>query len=229
MKRLIITFLAACISIVTHAQKSRIFYRMGVNFARVSISGNSDIDKASMLPSFQVGLMGDIPINKYFAIQPAIIYTGKGAKMESNDVNDVTYYEATAKPMYIEVPVNAVLKIPGRGKNADFFIGMGPYAALGVAGKREIEGRYLGPTYESEERIIYSKEDIAEFEYHEVAGLGVLRRFDYGFNATAGLMGEGVMIAFNYGYGLKKLQSAQDNQIGRNEHRVISVIMGLKL
>jgi hypothetical protein len=57
-----------------------------------------------------------------------------------------------------------------------------------------------------------------------------MKRFDYGFNGTAGIEGKSLALGINYGLGLAKLQSgsnsAQDNN---NKHRVISIVLGIKL
>jgi hypothetical protein len=57
-----------------------------------------------------------------------------------------------------------------------------------------------------------------------------MRRFDYGFNGTAGFELENVLIALNYGYGLAKLQSGSNNsKDNNNKHRVLGISIGFKL
>lgn len=228
-KRFIYLFIISSFSFTSFAQEGSAWLKGGVNFANVSYKSNGEVDDANMLTSFHVGIMGDITIAKTLAIQPGIIFTGKGSKIQKGNSSDLTYYKATANPYYIEIPVNIALKLPITGES-NFFAGAGPYIAMGVGGKRKIEGKTLGVAYSSNEKIEYSSDDPTTFNNEEGTGLGVMRRFDYGLNATAGFQLGSGMIALNYGYGLAKLQSgtnsSKDND---NKHRVLSLSVGFKL
>lgn len=113
---------------------------------------------------------------------------------------------------------------------SNFFFGAGPYIAIGVGGKRKIEGRNFDLTYSSKEKIEYSNDDPTTFNNEEGTGLGVIRRFDYGLNGTAGFELKNVLIGLNYGYGLAKLQSGSNNsKDNNNKHRVLSISVGFKL
>ncbi|OQP42742.1 hypothetical protein A4H97_11290 [Niastella yeongjuensis] len=230
LKRLIYLFIISCISVSSYAQTGAAWLKGGVNFANVSYKSNGDVDDANMLTSFHVGIMGDIPIVKVLAIQPGILFTGKGSKIQSGSPNDITYYKATANPLYIEVPVNLVIKLPLASDESNFFFGAGPYIAMGVGGKRKIEGKYLNVAYSSKEKIAFSNDDPSTFNNEEGTGLGVMRRFDYGFNGTAGFQLNSVLIAVNYGYGLAKLQSGSKSSADNdNKHRVVGLSIGFKL
>src|SRR4249919_3921512 len=61
-----------------NAQSSTAILRGGINFANVSTDNNGGYDDAKMLTSFQVGVIGDFNLTKYFAIQPGLLFTGKG-------------------------------------------------------------------------------------------------------------------------------------------------------
>ena len=228
-KRLIYLFILSCFSVTSFAQTDAAWLKGGVNFANVSYSSDGEVDAANMLTSFHVGIMGDINIAKVLAIQPAILFTGKGSKIQSGKPGDNFYYKATANPFYIEVPVNVVIKLPLEGES-NFFFGAGPYIAMGVGGKRKIEGRNLALSYSSKEKIEYSNDDPSTFNNEEGTGLGVMRRFDYGLNGTAGFQLRNVMLALNYGYGLARLQSGTNSQDDNsNKHRVLSMSIGFKL
>ena len=228
-KRLIYLFIISSISVTSFAQ-NRAWLKAGVNFANVSYNSNGEVDDATMLTSFHVGFVGDVPIVKFLAIQPAFLFTGKGSKIQSGKPSDLTYYKATANPLYLELPVNAVIKLPLSSDESNFFFGAGPYIAFGVGGKRKIEGKTLGVAYSSKEKIEFSNDDPSTFNNEEGAGLGVMRRFDYGFNGTAGFQIKNGMIALNYGYGLAKLQSGTNSSDdNKNKHRVLSISVGFKL
>ena len=228
-KRLIYLFILSCFSATSFAQTDGAWLKGGVNFANVSYNSDGEVDAAHMLTSFHVGIMGDINLAKVLAIQPAILFTGKGSKIQSGTPSDNFYYKATANPFYIEVPVNLVIKLPLAGES-NFFFGAGPYIAMGVGGKRKIEGKNLAISYSSKEKIEYSNDDPATFNNEEGTGLGVMRRFDYGLNGTAGFQFKSALIAVNYGYGLAKLQSGTNSQQDNsNKHRVLGVSVGFKL
>jgi hypothetical protein len=230
-KRLFYLFILSSISVVSFAQdsESAAWLKGGVNFANVSYNSKGEVDDANLLTSFHAGIMGDFTIAKVLAIQPGLFFTGKGSKIQSGTPNDATYYKATTNPLYIEVPVNAVIKLP-LDKESNFFFGAGPYIAIGVGGKRKIEGKTLGLAYSNDQKIEFSNDDPTTFKTEEGAGLGVMRRFDYGLNGTAGFELKDFMIALNYGYGLAKLQSGTNSSAdNNNKHRVLSLSIGFKL
>jgi hypothetical protein len=228
-KRFVYLFVISSFSLTSFAQKGSAWLKGGANFANVSYKSNGDVDDANMLTSFHVGIMGDITFEEVLSIQPGIIFTGKGAKIQSGKSTDLNYYKATANPYYVEIPVNVAFKMP-ISKESNFYIGAGPYIAMGVGGKRKIEGKTLGVAYSSKENIEYSSDDPTTFNNEEGTGLGVMKRFDYGLNATAGFQLEGGMIALNYGYGLAKLQSGSNSsEDNNNKHRVLSISVGFKL
>lgn len=212
-----------------YAQTSSVFLKGGINLANVSVTDAGGIDDAKMLVGFHAGLQGDIPVVKnILSIQPGILFTGKGSKTQSGNTTDANYFRATSNPMYIEVPVNVVLKVP-MGGEAKFFAGAGPYAAMGIAGRNKTEGKIFGVAFSSDKKIQFSNDDPTT-SGEEGAGFGIMRRFDYGLNGTVGFEGEKAMFSVNYGLGLAKLQSGTNNSANNNnKHRVLSVTVGFRL
>src|SRR3712207_6068387 len=86
--------------------------RGGVNLANISVTNNGRVDKANSLTSFHAGIGYDIPLSNFFSLQPGLVYTGKGAKTQLGKEIDNFYYKATSNPMYLELPVNFVAKLP---------------------------------------------------------------------------------------------------------------------
>ncbi len=230
MKRLIFVLIACSVGIASVAQTSAVYIKGGMNIANVSTTANGEVDKANALASFHVGLMADLPIGKIFAIQPGLLFTGKGSRVESGKPSDPTYYKATTNPLYIELPVNAVLKFPiAPSKNTNIFFGGGPYIAMGVAGKRKIEGKIAGVSFENKQDIEWSNDDPTTFNKEEGSGLGIMKRFDAGINATAGFQLNKILLSVNYGWGLTKLQSGAENNDNSNKNRVLGVSIGFGL
>ncbi len=228
MKFFVVTFAAVFAVASVQAQESSAILRGGVNLANITITNDGEIDENKMLTSFQVGIIGDFHLAPFLSLQPGLIFTGKGSKTESGSTSDATYYRATSNPYYIEVPVNLVFRTPtGPVK---FFAGAGPYLGIGIAGKNKAEGKIFGVAFNSEEDIKWSDDDPSTLDYEEGAGYGIMKRFDYGLNGTAGIETKSVVFAANYGLGLTKLQSGSNSSADdKNKHRVISFTIGFRL
>jgi hypothetical protein len=211
-----------------HAQKSSAILRGGVNLANVSINNDGDIEDAKTLTSFQVGIIGDFNLTSFLAIQPGLVFTGKGTKAQSGEEGDANWYRASSNPYYLEVPVNLVFKTPTG--NVKFFAGAGPYLGIGIAGKNKVNGAVLGTSFSSEEKIEFSNDDPSTLGEEEGAGFGILKRFDYGLNGLVGIESKNLVLSANYGFGLAKLQSGADSDDdNNNKHRVLSFTLGFKL
>ncbi|MFT3932381.1 MAG: porin family protein [Chitinophagaceae bacterium] len=219
---------ASLFSITTNAQQGNVFLRGGLNMANVSVTSDGRIDDAKYLPSFNVGIVGDVPLGRFLALQPGLLFTGKGTKSQSGQPSDATYFKATSNPYYIEIPLNLVIKLPV-APHSSLFFGAGPYAAMGVAGKNKTEGKVFGASFSSNENIKWSNDDPTTFNEQEGAGFGVMRRFDFGLNGVAGLELRNIMLSVNYGYGLSKINSVENNDNDKNKHRVLSFNIGFKL
>jgi hypothetical protein len=208
---------------ITQAQ----ILRGGVNLANVSITNDGDVDENKTLTTFQVGLLGDFKLLPILYLQPGIVFSGKGSKTQQGETTDATYYRATTNPYYIEIPVNLVFKTPGPLK---FFVGAGPYLGIGIAGHNKTEGKFLNTAFESEQDIEWSDDDPSTLDYEEGAGYGIMKRFDYGLNGTAGIETKNIVLSVNYGHGLAKIQSGSNSSADDlNKHRVLSFTVGIKL
>lgn len=220
--------IAAVILLITGVSVHGQVFRGGVNLANISITNDGDVDDNKMLTSFQVGVTGNIKILPMLFFQPGVIFTGKGSKTQAGETTDATYFRATSNPYYIEIPANFVLKTPtGPIK---LFAGAGPYIAIGVAGKNKVNGKFLGTSFSSEEKIEWSDDDPSTLDYEEGAGYGIMKRFDYGLNGIAGIEMSRSVLSVHYGHGLAKLQSGSNSSADdKNKHRVFSITLGLKL
>ncbi len=230
MRKKIVSFCVAALllAVINVNAQSSGQLRVGLNLANVSVTDNGRVNDANMLTSFQVGFVGDAHLASIVYLQSGLLFTGKGAKTQSGSSSSANYYKATTNPYYLELPVNLLLKAPLGGDNK-FFIGAGPYLAMGIAGKNKVEGKVANIAFSRERSIEFSNDDPTTINNQEGAGFGIMRRFDYGLNGTAGIEGKSLVLGVNYGLGLAKLQSrgnsSQDND---NKHRVLSVTLGLK-
>ena len=201
----------------------------GLNLANISVTSNGSVDQANAIKSFVAGIGYDLPISEYFSIQPGLLYTGKGAKIQvGKESNTGFYYRATSNPMYLELPINFVGKIP-LTQTSSFYLGAGPYAAMGITGKNKVDSYTLGLHRYSSSDIVFSNDNPTTAQ-EENFGYGKIKRFDYGLNAVAGVEFTRFTLGANYGYGLVNLNSGTDNTANdKGKNRVWSFTLGLKL
>ena len=197
----------------TTAQTARL--QGGLNLANVSVTDDGHVDDAKTLTSFHAGIIADLNLTEFLAIQPGLLYSSKGIRFE-NDVQELTF-----NPRYIELPVNLVFKTPtGQSK---FFVGAGPYVAMGIGGKFKAEG-----LFDFSSDIQFSDDDPLTSD-EEGAGAFIVRRFDYGLNAIAGIEASNLVLSAGYGLGLAKVQSGSNSSSDQNnKHRVFSLSLGFK-
>ncbi len=220
--------LATMAQVAPSTNKGGVIFKGGINLANVTIDKSGGIDEGKQLTSFHAGVVLDVPLSDGLSLQPGLIYTGKGSKTQVGQETGNSYYKATSNPMYVELPVNFVGKIP-LTNTSNFFFGAGPYAAVGVAGKNKVEGKIFGARYNRETDINYSDVNPTTGQ-EQNEGYGKLKRLDYGFNVMTGLDLGKFMVGANYGYGLAKINSGSSNRADdNNKHRVLSFSLGVRL
>ena len=212
-----------------HAQ-SNVRIQAGINLANISVTEKGRVDDGNMLTSFNAGIIGDVHLGSILYFQPGVLFTGKGSKVQRGTAGSNGYFRQTFNPYYVEIPANLLVKAP-LGAGSSFFVGAGPYLGIGVGGKTKTEGQtILGVQYSSERKIKYSNDDPTTLNAEEGAGFGIVKRFDYGLNGTAGIEGKSIVLGVNYGLGLAKLQSGSNNsEDNNNKNRVVSISLGFKL
>jgi hypothetical protein len=203
--------------------------QVGLNLSNISNTPGGRVNDANTLRTLQAGVIGDFQLGGPLYLQPGLIYTGKGSKVQSGTEGMNGYFQQTFNPYYLDIPVNLVFKTPASGMGR-FFAGAGPYLAVGIRGKTRTEGRtLLGINYNLERDIQFSKDDPSTLTEEEGAGFGIIKRFDYGLNAVAGFEGKSMVLSAGYGLGLAKIQSgAGSGSDDQNKYRVISFSLGFK-
>ncbi len=191
----------------------------GVNFSNISTQSNGSYNNANTLTTFKVGVLADVPLASVLSLQPGVLLTGKGAK--ASGFFDEASYNRSFNPLYIEVPVNLVVKLP-LGTSSRIFVGVGPYGALGVGGKWKTTATVanVGLTTSTESNIKFGNGNDDN-----------LKTFDYGLNGLAGVEISRLLLGVNYGLGLSKIFPNQtDNGANdKNKYRVFSINVGVRL
>jgi hypothetical protein len=233
MKKYISLYILLLVTNIAFAQgrrsmlESNFTVKAGYNIANISIDDNGNVDKSNQLGAFHVGLICDLPINKFLSFKGGLLYTGKGAKTEYGQPGQIGYFKATTNPMYVEMPLAFVGKIPLGLNNAPKIIfGAGPYIGLGVSGQNKTE-------LQTASVIIYSNKDI-DFDSGNTPanpiGYPKMKRFDYGLNGFAGVEFSRLSLSVNYDLGFVKLVPGTDNNANDNgKNRVLYFSVGIRL
>ncbi|MBC7912919.1 MAG: PorT family protein [Pyrinomonadaceae bacterium] len=196
--------------------------KAGVNFANMTIKANgSDIGiSPASLTSFHIGGFGEFPLSSTIYLQPGLSLSGKGFKIDESESEPGFSYsqKSTLKLLYLEIPLNFLAKFPaGSGK---FFIGGGPYLALGISGNAKNDEKLDAPgtvddyAESSDEDVKFGSKD------EEVKPL------DFGLNILTGYeLANGLFINANYGLGLSTTNNEQNINI---KNKVVSLSIGFK-
>jgi hypothetical protein len=229
MKKLFLALsLTTTVALVTQAQ---VYVQGGLNLANITKTKDGQTEKNNILPTFNAGILGRLKINEMFNLESGVLLTGRGSKAETY-FNTGNYTKAKFNPLYIEVPFNAVVKIPLEkgSEKSNVFFHAGPYAAVGIAGKSNRETSTLGVISKSSSNIKFSNDDPFTPE-QEDAGYDRLKRFDFGLNFGGGVQLGKVILKANYGLGLTKINSTQSNNNAddKNKYRTLSFSVGIPL
>jgi hypothetical protein len=211
--------------------KAQVYVQGGLNLANITNTNSGQTEKNHELTTFNAGVMGRFGISNTFDLESGILFTGKGSKAETyyNDGND--YVKTKFNPLYLEVPLNAVIKIPLNTKaKSNVFFHAGPYIAIGVAGKSSGESSIIGFKSSFSNPIKFSNDDPFTSRQDDAAYYK-LKRFDFGVNVGGGIDFGKFLLKANYGYGLAKINSTQgDNTVNdKNKFRTWSVSVGIPL
>ncbi|MBL7700892.1 MAG: PorT family protein [Ferruginibacter sp.] len=219
----------ALLTTIALATQAQVYIQSGLNLANITKNKGGETEKNNILPSFNVGILGRLPLADVFSLESGLLLTGHGSKAETyfNGGND--YVKSKFHPLYLQVPLNAVVKIPLE-KGTGVFFNAGPYVAMGIAGKSKQESKF-GPLMSSSTKDIAFSNDDPFTSEEEDAGYNKLKRFDYGLNFGGGLQFQHLILKVNYGLGLAKINSTESNNNAddKNKFRTLSLSVGIPL
>lgn len=230
MKKLMAVSLFTAMAICAKAQ---FYVQGGLNLANITKTNSGQTEDNNILPSFNAGFMSRFGLSDVFDLEAGVLLTGKGSKAETyfTDATDNNYIKTKFNPLYVEVPLNAVVKIPLAEKAAsNLFVYAGPYIAVGVGGKSKVDSRILGFSSSSSNNIKFSNDDPFTSEEDDAA-YDKLKRFDYGFNFGAGVDLGQLILKANYGFGMAKINSTESDNTAndKNKFRTLSLSVGIPL
>ncbi|MEO9004382.1 MAG: porin family protein [Ginsengibacter sp.] len=219
MKKLVIIALG---TFLFTTAKSQVYVQGGLNLANISNSNSGSVDKGKTLATYNVGILARSSSSGILAVESGVLLDGRGAKVEGGSGS--ANYKVTFNPLYLELPVNLVVRVP-IGSDMNFFINGGPYIAMGVAGKSKFEGTLGNVSGSHTEKIKFTSTDPTMDDQ----AYSKLKRFDYGFNIGAGVDLNKILLKVNYGYGLAKINSMQtnNNENMKDKYRTLSISLGI--
>lgn len=191
----------------------------------------ADITNVSAIYTFNSLFYVDIALTDRFSIQPGLGITGRGAKIDvltAENTPLTTYSKYKSNPIYLELPVNFVAKIPVGDifDKCNIILGGGPYVAYGVAGKQKVEGKFLGKSFSVDNNLTFSNDDqpVNSENFY-----GEFKKFDFGLNAIAGIEYHWATFNFGYSYGTVNVNpGANLTPIDRIKNRSWYASIGVK-
>ena len=211
--------------------KAQVYVQGGYNLANITNNNQGQTEKNGWLSTFNVGLMSRFGISKTFDLETGAIFTGRGAKAETYFNGGADYIKTKFNPTYIEVPLNAVIKIPLSVKGeSNVFFHAGPYLAIGVGGTSVANSKFGPLTSNSSTAVKFSNDDPFTSQQDDAA-YNKLKRFDFGANIGGGIDFGKLLVKVNYGFGLAKINSTQSNNSvnDKNKYRTLSFSVGIPL
>lgn len=200
MKKILLTATLLATTTLLFSQ-TKFGVKAGVNFANQEFKAEGISVSANSLTSFHVLGLVDYQVSPIISLQPGLGLSGKGFKLDAVGV------DAKVNLLYLDIPVNAVAKfpIPNFGK---FFIGAGPYAAIGISGKAKGD-----ESVETDDVNLFSED-------------GAYKTGDFGFNFLGGIeLAKGFTLNANYGLGLTNI--SRDTEDGTSvKNKVFSISVG---
>lgn len=224
-----VSYLVFTFLLMSQLNAQQVYVQGGLNLANITNDKNGNTEENNTLPSFNTGLMIRFGLSSEFDLESGLILTGRGSKAETYFNGKSDYVKSRFNPIYIEMPLNALIKVP-LSNHTKLVFSAGPYAAIGIAGKSRSESK-VGPIYTSSTSSIKFSNDNPLTSDQEDAAYDKLKRFDFGLNAGVALEFKPIYIKAGFGMGLTKINSTQSNNSAdeKNKYRTFSLSIGIPL
>lgn len=176
-------------------------YVFGMNFSTITLKINGVRYDTQTPAGFHFGGFLELPLNNNLAFQSGLLFSAKGSNY---DIDTLSY---SLSPIYIEIPVNAVLSFGSETVRGSIFAG--PYFACGIGGYKIDDGGEM-------QNINYGRGRSSD-----------MRNLDFGFNLGVGVKIRNFRVSLQYGYGLTNISpvSSDDSEM-KNQVIGISISTG---
>lgn len=198
--------------------------RVGVNFANFSYRTESlSIPNTRMYAGLQVGVAASVGLGQNLTLQPAVLLSQKGYRLESNTPLSpiVTRHRSSLRLNYLEIPLNFVYTSGGQQGLQVF---AGPYVGAGLSGHyhRSVQVQTGSTTIsnerEAEVEFAAKRGEDSEKEYHS--------RLEAGATVGAGYKAGPAQVQVGYSLGLTNLtprSASNQKPIEQTFNRVLHV------
>lgn len=110
--------------------------RVGMNISNVTATHDNITIEGDEKVGFNIGALADIYLGKSFYLQPGLVFTTKGTKVDDIYIDGNTF-EAKMNAMYLQIPLYASYKLQLNKWDNRLGFSLGPYFAYGVGGKTD--------------------------------------------------------------------------------------------
>lgn len=185
MKYFLFVVLLMLSGITSAQQKIKLGLQVGANVASQSVKSADSYKHQNTLSLHAAGLI-EKRFSRYFSLESGLALQGKGRHINTGDYAD-GISSSTVRMVYLEMPVNAVAKLP-LSHSAKALVGGGPYLSVGLTGKQD-----------------YGSSSVRKRIFNGIAGADGYRSTDWGINLKTGIELKGISLLMQYGIGLQNI------------------------
>jgi hypothetical protein len=202
-KVILITLVLGFGALLAKAQKIEYGVKISGGFAYQQVS-NKDVLSVGSIKTFNIRGIVQMPLGMNYWLEGSLGYLGKGSVVSIDALTTTTHLN------YGGLSLSAMRKYTFTNIGI-FYLAAGPYAALGINGKRE----YETPGSDTKDNIKFGRDNDA-------------RKFDAGLNFTTGFEFRN-RVTFNIGYalGLSNIASNPQQESGTSVIRNREFLIGL--
>lgn len=203
------------------------------SYAQVSWGVKAGLNRATTTPDMgssrmgkirisgiQAGVIADLPLFRNIHLQPQLLLATRGCEVMGSFftvidgvIGDYSY-DLTVRPVYLELPLNVVYKIPV--KRSHLLVGLGPYIAYGVGGKLKGFVQLNDQRADIDQKILFKESDSTYSDGPAYA----IRRFDWGLSALVGYEHRsGLFVQAGYTLGMQNINWPQGTFMGTEASR----------
>lgn len=188
----------------SNAQETKFGVKGGINLH--TITGDVSEDVSSKV-GFQIGGFAEFKLSDKFAIQPELLFSTQGAKLETSEPEFGISSEQKLNLTYLNIPVMAKFYATEK-----FSLEAGPQVGFLLSAKSKYEATFDGETESGDEDV---KDTLESIDFGVNFGAG----YDFTENLSAGL---------RYNLGLSNIAKTEDDNDAKVKNSVFSLSLAYK-
>jgi opacity protein-like surface antigen len=201
MKKITLSIIAVLAFGFTNAQETKFGVKGGLNIANFG----GDAEDTKSLIGFHVGGFAEFKLSEKFAIQPELLYSAQGAKIEESFEDES--FESKLSLGYLNIPVMAKFYVA-----EGFSLEAGPQIGFLLSAKSKWEETFEGET-------VSGDTDVKD----------AYKSIDFGVNFGAGYnFTENLSAGVRYNLGLSNIAENEDGDDFKLTNNVFSISIGYK-